>query len=325
MTMRAVAFLSGMLAWQRARCSVPPSLTISLARFRTYSSAPIGTPTTVTRSFSATRASPLSRSEIFFAVGAWPFGGGATVLEVFDHDADLFHSRRRKSKALIVLDVIPIKPGETSPIDATASTPPVSNSSLKRFSPARKSKTEDREAHAVSLLDTAGARDRSAFCRVHPKEHVRWPCTVALGHKRRERWHKTCYLRKHRGPFHSPKGVGAVSDNEQIPVSCSVRAFCPTCSTPQGTATPKCLTSRLTSSDRGFHCFIAPAVISFLHVMATQTDRHFYPSGVRLACRKSYQNSGRNAFGSSTSLLRKAVMPWSNSSIPMLVWVMDGR
>ena len=152
------------------------------------------------------------------------------------------------------------------------------------------------------MLDTAGAGDRSGFPRVHPKEHVRWPCTVALGHKRRERWHTIGYLRKHRRPFHSVKGVGAVITS-QLPVSCSVRAFSPTCSTPPGMATPNCLTSRLISSNRGLHCRIVPAVMRLLHDMPTQTGRLFSPSAVRLDCRKSCQYSGGNASSSSTSLL----------------------
>ena len=109
----------------------------------------------------------------------------------------------------------------------------------------------------------------------------------------------------------------------QLPVSCNVRARSPTYSTPPGTATPNCLTSRLTSYNRGLHRRIAPAVMRLLHVMSTQTDRHFSPSAVRLDCRKSCQNSGGNAPGSSTSLLQKAVMPRPNSSLSLSVWMMD--
>ena len=102
MTMRAAVYSSGMLARQRARSSVPPSLTISLARSRTYSSVPIGTPTTVTPSSLATPTSTLSTSEIYCAVGAWPFGGRATVLGVLTTVPMSSNSRRSKAKAPIV-------------------------------------------------------------------------------------------------------------------------------------------------------------------------------------------------------------------------------
>ena len=111
----------------------------------------------------------------------------------------------------------------------------------------------------------------------------------------------------------------------QLPVSCSVLALRPTYSTPPGTATPNCLTSRLTSSNRGRHCRIAPAMMSLLHVMPTQTSRHFPPNAVRLDCKKSRQNSGGNASGSSTIFHQKAVMPFPNSSRPMSVWMTDCR
>ena len=140
MTMRAAVYSSGMLARQRARSSVPPSLTISLARSRTYSSVSIGTPTTVTRPSSATRKSTLSRSEISSAVEAWPFGGRDTVLEALTTMPMSSNSRRRKEKALIVFVVIPARPRETPSTYAKAYTQSLSDSSLKRFSPGRKAK-----------------------------------------------------------------------------------------------------------------------------------------------------------------------------------------
>ena len=109
----------------------------------------------------------------------------------------------------------------------------------------------------------------------------------------------------------------------QLPVSCSVHALSPTWSTPPGTVTPNCRTSRLISSNRGFDCPIAPAVMSLLHVMPTQTGRHFSPSEVILDCRQSCQNSGGNASRSSTSLLLKAIMPRPNYSLLMSVWIID--
>ena len=130
---------SGMLARQRARWSVPLSFTISFARSRTYSSVPIAASTTVTHPSSATRTSTLSRSDISSVVGTWPFGGRATALEVLTTTPMSSNSHRRK-KALIVLDVIPIEPREASSICAKASTPCLSNSSLKRFSPGRKAR-----------------------------------------------------------------------------------------------------------------------------------------------------------------------------------------
>ena len=94
----------------------------------------------------------------------------------------------------------------------------------------------------------------------------------------------------------------------QMPVSCSVLALNPTCSTPPDTATPNCLTSWCTSSNRGRHCRIAPAVMSLLHAIPTQTGRPFSPNAVRLDCKKSCQNSGGNASGSSTILVQKAAI-----------------
>ena len=67
----------------------------------------------------------------------------------------------------------------------------------------------------------------------------------------------------------------------------------------------------------------SPAVMSLLHVVPTQTGRHFPPNAVRLDCKKSYQNSTGNASGSSTILRQKTVMPLPISSRPMLVWMMD--
>ena len=98
----------------------------------------------------------------------------------------------------------------------------------------------------------------------------------------------------------------------QLPVSCSVLALEPTCYTPPGTATPNCLISRLTFSNRGRHYRIAPVVMSLLHVMPTQTGRHFSPNAVRLDCKKSCQNTTGNASGSSTILRQKVVMPFPN-------------
>ena len=100
----------------------------------------------------------------------------------------------------------------------------------------------------------------------------------------------------------------------QLQISCSFVALRLTCSTPLGTATPNCFTSRLTTSNRGRHCHIAPAVVSLLHVMPTQIGSHFSPNAVRLDCKKSCQNSGENASVSSTILRQKAVMPLLNST-----------
>ena len=124
-------------------------------------------------------------------------------------------SRRRKAKALIVLAVIPIRPRET--IYVCEGFHSFSLEFLpETLQPWSQSKIEHCRLHGVSLLDTAGARNRAGFPRVHPKEHVCWPCTVALGHKRRERRHTIAYLRKHRRPFRSVRGVGAVSDDESV-------------------------------------------------------------------------------------------------------------
>ena len=96
----------------------------------------------------------------------------------------------------------------------------------------------------------------------------------------------------------------------QLPVSCSVSALSPTCSTPPGTAAPNCFTCRLTSSNRGRPCRIAPAVMSFLHVRPAKNGRHVYLKAVRVDCKKSRQNS---------------VMPRPKSSRPVSVWMMDAR
>ena len=111
----------------------------------------------------------------------------------------------------------------------------------------------------------------------------------------------------------------------QLPVSSSVLALRRICSTPPGMTTPKCLTSQLISSNLGRHCRIAPAVMSFLHVMLTQTGWHFPLNAVRLDCKKSCQISGGNASGSSMILRQNAAMPLPNSSCSMSVWMMDSR
>ena len=98
---------------------------------------------------------------------------------------------------------------------AKASTPSLSNFSLKRLALITK---QDRTLPAPWGLLVGHRRSKvsSWFPPVHPKQHVRWPCTVALGHNRRERWHTIGYLRKHRRRFQSAKGVEAVSDNEPL-------------------------------------------------------------------------------------------------------------
>ena len=63
----------------------------------------------------------------------------------------------------------------------------------------------------------------------------------------------------------------------QLPVSCSVRTFSPTCSNPPGTVTPNYLASRLTSSIRGLGR-VSLAVMSLLHAMPMQTGPHFSPN-----------------------------------------------
>ena len=59
--------------------------------------------------------------------------------------------------------------------------------------------------------------------------------------------------------------------------------------------------------------------------MRTPTGRHFPPNAVRLDRKKSCQNSGGNAYGSSTILRQEAVMPLPNSFRPISVWMMDCR
>ena len=174
-------------------------------------------------------------------------------------------------------------------------------------------------------MDSARAGNRPGIPGVHPKKDVGGSCAIALGNKRRERWHALSASARTAFLLTVLKALEQSVRTSQSPVSCSVLALRPTCSTPPGTATPNCLTSRLTSSNRGRYCRIAPAVMSLLHVMPTQTGRHFSPIAVRLDCKKSCQNSTGNAPGSSTILRQKAVMPFPNSSRPMLVCMMDCR
>ena len=173
-------------------------------------------------------------------------------------------------------------------------------------------------------MDSARAGNRPVLPGVHPKKDVSGSCAVALGHKRRKRWHAVGHLCKDRLPLTVLKALEHSVRTSQLPVSCSVLALRPTCSTPPGTATPNCLTSRLTSSNRGCLCRTAPAVMSLLHVVHTQTDRHLSPNAVRLDCKKRCQNSTRNASGSSTILRQEAVMLFP-SSRPILAWMMDFR
>lgn len=101
----------------------------------------------------------------------------------------------------------------------------------------------------------------------------------------------------------------------KLPFSCSVSHMC---STP-GTATPNCLTSQLTSPNRGHHCHIASFVASLTHGMPTKVGGHFKRKAVRFDCKNSYQTSGRNASCSSTILQRRVVRPRPNYSCPMSV------
>ena len=111
----------------------------------------------------------------------------------------------------------------------------------------------------------------------------------------------------------------------KLPVSCSVLALRLTCFTPLGAVTPNCLTSRLIYSNLGRHCRIHSPCGDKPPVMPTQTGRHLSPNAETLDCKKSCQNSGGSASGSSTSLRKKAVMSLPNSSRPMSVSMMDRK
>ena len=76
--------------------------------------------------------------------------------------------------------------------------------------------------------------------------------------------------------------------SRQLFVSCgSVRDLGPAWPTPPGAATPSCLTSRLTSPNRGQNSRMATAVKSPLHAMPTTTRRHLSPSVVTFDCTRS--------------------------------------
>lgn len=65
---------------------------------------------------------------------------------------------------------------------------------------------------------------------------------------------------------------------------------------------PKCLTSRLISSNRDCRRRIAHAMMSLLHIIARKkTGRLFPVNAMRLDCKKGCQNYGVNACGSSTT------------------------
>ena len=140
-----------------------------------------------------------------------------------------------------------------------ASTPPPSNSFLKRFSPS------DRHNPVESPCWTPLEQ---AVVRVSPR--YIWKPTSAgrvpkHGHKQGDRWHAIGHLRKYHRAFDTKLSrLGQSVITSQLVVSCSVRACNATYSTPPGKAAPNCLTSLLTCSNRGYHCRIAPAVINLL-------------------------------------------------------------
>ena len=169
MAMKAAACLSGMLARQRARRSAPPSLTTSIARRTTYSFVPIGTSTTVTSHPSTMQTSKPSWSEIS-VVRACAFGGSATVLAVVPTMPMLCSARRRKKRARTVLAVIPIRSRERLSMITKTSTPSLSTSSRKRFSPGHHAtQTEHCRPHGVPLLDTIAAGDHPGLLGIHPE------------------------------------------------------------------------------------------------------------------------------------------------------------
>ena len=99
-----------------------------------------------------------------------------------------------------------------------------------------------------------------------------------------------------------------------------IRARSDTCSTPPRTSTPNCHASLLIFS-RGRHCRMVPAARRRLHVIATQTERLSSPKPVRLDFKKSCQNSGGKALGSSMIRLQKALLPAPNFSRPKPVLI----
>ena len=163
------------------------------------------------------------------------------------------------------------------------------------------------------------------FFRIHLEEHGSGPLTIALGYEPRKRWRARGHLLEHGLPGTELNALDASVWIIQLPASWSIRACNATCSTPPHTPSPYCLASRLTSSIRGLHSLIFPAAIRRLHVIPTQTGQHFSPRAVRFDCRKSSQNSGGKASGSSTILLQKASMPAPKWSWPNWVLMMDCR
>lgn len=107
----------------------------------------------------------------------------------------------------------------------------------------------------------------------------------------------------------------------QFPVSCDARALSITCSAPSGTYTPTYLLVDLLQM-RPPLSHVAPAVKTLHHVVPTRTGRQFSLNAAKVDHKKSHQNAGINASGSSTILRQKLLMLRSNSSCPISAWMM---
>lgn len=142
-----------------------------------YSSVPVGIFTTVAPPCSPMRTSILSWSEISYAVGACPFGGGATILAGLATIPMSSSFRWRKAAAIIVLAVTTVRPREMSPMYAKTSTPFHPNFSLSHSTDVN-AVQNNAGPMGSPVLDGVGARDRPGFPGVHPQKHTHWSCAV---------------------------------------------------------------------------------------------------------------------------------------------------
>ena len=149
-------------------------------------------------------------------------------------------------------------------------------------------------------------------------------CTIELGHQQRERWHAVGDLRKHRHPFHSVKGVGAVSDKE--PVACLMQRLCPQshmlyCC---GYGEPQLPHLSVDLLQPGPPLSHGPSGNEPPPCHAHANRPTLFAKRTEDQLREELPELWRNTSGSST-ILRQKVVPRPNSSRPISLWVIGWR
>lgn len=146
----------------------------------------------------------------------------------------------------------------------------------------------------------------------------------SLYHKRRERRHTGCHVRKHSPQVNGAERVGAV--REHGPFARLVYGACPE----SYVLDPPWAQRSQSASPRGWPLPAAVAIVALplraVSTSPTQTDPHYSFGAVKIDYKKDFQDSaGGNASGLSMILRQKTIMPLPNSALPRLVWVMGCR